>query len=111
MPRFDLAAWGNYILTGFLGALLLKVIEFIGHKVTRWKEINRSYKIELARIETSYAHDQLDYTYMRDGSMKPGEIERRKAERIELAERVREIDIEELGKFWTWLGKMLGFIL
>ena len=108
--RFDPAQFWSYVITAFLGALVLKLIEFLGGKAMRVKEIDRAHKIELARLKIRWESETQEVT-RNNRTERILEAQREYSNGIQLADRTREIDLAQVSKVWTWVGRPLARIL
>jgi len=76
----------------------------------RVKESERARKIELARLEIRRDGEKQEAGRKND-SVWMTKAEREYANGVQLADRTYEIDVAQLGKVWTWIGRLLSRIL
>jgi hypothetical protein len=108
--RFDPAQFWSYVITAFLGACVLRLIEFLGGKAMRVKEIERAHKIESARPKIRLESETQEAAFERDaGRIRIAQDEHDKG--VQLADRTYEIDMGQLRGFWVWVGRLLGRIV
>lgn len=110
MLRFVPEDFWGYVITAWLGSALFGVMRFLAGKARRVKEIERVRKIELARIQIMLDSAEAEVPH-RSNPGRMREAMRAQDEGVKLAHRVYEIDMEELGGFWRWIGGLLGRIL
>lgn len=99
MPMFDLAKLGTYVFTAFLGAWVFKLFDLFVSWLGRQKEIERTLKIELARLEIKLESAKQEGARSNDAVAIAKAI-REYNQGVALAHRIYAIDIEELGPRW-----------
>lgn len=104
---WDLPTIGTYIFTAFLGGWFFKLVDWIVHKATRAREIERAHYIELARYKIRQAEEGNEAAFI--GDVLGIEKSTRKYNcAVQLAKQVYEIDKAALGRFWARVGQPLG---
>ena len=108
--KFAPDAFWSYVITAFLGSALFRLMGFLVSKAKRTKEIERARKIELARLQIRLDNGKQEGARSNDAVRLVAAM-REHSQGETLAQQVYEIDTAELGRFWVWVGRLLGRIL
>lgn len=108
--QFDPAQFWSHVITAFLGGCVFKLADFLLEKARSAKNIQRAFKIELARLQIEKDWEVNEAARSHD-TMRVVKALREHKTGVSLAKAVYEIEVELLGDFWYEVGQVLGRFL